>query len=137
MDIFFADPNDVPLPPDEVKIRRLEARPYPDGQRIAVRFEITPFQQRPNIELSLLNKAGEKVAELSVVEVIENRMDFTMHLREENPTGQYKVAMRVFYTDIESFEPTEDDSPTVEEVLSKTGTTVDTQEYAFDLTPED
>lgn len=137
MDIFFADPNDVPLPPDEVKIRRLEARPYPDGQRIAVRFEITPFQQRPNIELSLLNNAGKKVAELSVVEVIENRMDFTMHLREENPTGQYKVAMRVFYTDIESFEPTEDDSPTVEEVLSKTGTTVDTQEYAFDLTPED
>ena len=43
MDIFFADPDDIPLPPEEVKIRQLEARPYPEGQRVAVRFEITPM----------------------------------------------------------------------------------------------
>lgn len=137
MDIFFSDPNDVPLPPDEVTIRSLEAKPYPDGRRIAVRFEITPFQQRPNIEINIKNEQGRTVADLSVVEAIENRMDFTMHLKEENPTGRYTISMRVFYADIESFELDEDNPPTVEDVLTGTGRTIDTKEITFELIQEE
>lgn len=133
MDIFFADPNDVPLPPDEVKIRKLEARPYPEGQRIAIRFEVTPFQERPNIDINIKNEQGHTVSNLSVVEVMDNRMEFTMHLKEERPVGKYTISMRVFYADIESFEPDEKTPTTVEDVLTKTGQTIDTKQINFEL----
>jgi hypothetical protein len=133
MDIFFADPDDIPLPPEEVKIRQLEARPYHDGQRIAVRFEITPFQKRPNVEVKIKNAAGQQVASLSVVEVMENRMEFTIHLREPNPTGQYTVSMRVFYSNLDSFELGDRESAPAEEILDAVGQAIDTFESTFEV----
>ena len=131
MDIFFTDPNDVPLPPEEIKIRSLEARPYPDRQRIAVRFEITPFLQRPNLELAIYNQEEREVSNLSVVEAIENRMTFVMHLKEAEPSGEYRLKMRVFYSDLESFELGERTSAKAHEILEETGTTVASDEAVF------
>ena len=133
MDIFFADPDDIPLPPEEVEIRQLEARPYHDGQRVAVRFEITPFQKRPNVEVKIKNAAGQQVANLSVVEVMENRMEFTIHLREPNPHGQYTVSMRVFYSNLDNFELGERESAPAEEILDAVGQTIDTFESTFEV----
>ena len=42
MDIFFQDPTDIPLPPEEVRIRELTAEPWPDGRRVRVYVELTP-----------------------------------------------------------------------------------------------
>ena len=62
MDIFFQDPTEVPLPPNEVRIRALRAETYPDGQRVRVYLEVDPSQQRPSADLairdSLLQQPG-------------------------------------------------------------------------------
>jgi hypothetical protein len=134
MDIFFSDPDDVPVPPEEVRIRELEAKPWPDGQRVAIQFHITPFQQRPNIEVKIYNSKGDEVAELSVVEALETKMEFTMHLREPNPEGVYKAHMRVFYSDLDRFEDEVSDENSAGEILKEAAIAVDEAETSFSIT---
>ncbi len=131
MDIFFSDSDDIPLPPDEVRIRELTAQPHPDGQKVAVKFEITPFQKSPNIEIDIVNQNGDQVSTLSIIEAIENKMTFTMHLREAEREGTYTVKMRLFYADLDDFEENDGETPSVEELLEQIGKTVDTSETKF------
>jgi hypothetical protein len=133
MDIFFADPDAVPLPPDEMEILALEAEPYPDARRVALRFRITPFQRRPNIEITLSNAAGQSVATLSVVEATEASMDFTMHIREPNPAGEYRASMRLFYADLDAYSPPEGERPAPGRILEAAGRTVATREITFHI----
>lgn len=135
MDIFFSDPNDVPVPPDEVKIRDLTAQPHPDGRKVVVKFEITPFQKSPNVEIDILNQNGEQVSTLSIIEAIENKMTFTMHFRETNPEGRYTVKMRVFYANLDDFEEKDGETPSVGELLEQIGQTVDTAKTSFEIKP--
>ena len=97
MDIVFQDPSDIPLPPDEVRIRGLRAEPFPDHQRIRIKLQITPFQKRPNIEIVVTNEIEEESASLSIIESIDPNMEFTLHLKDDEPTGQYKVLAQIYY----------------------------------------
>jgi hypothetical protein len=131
MDIFFNDPNDVPLPPDQIEIRELSAKPNQEGSRVLVKFEISPFQQRPNIEISVSNQAEKEVASLRVVEAIENRMDFTLHMRETQPRGSYTLSMQVFYTDLSTLD--EPEGPPIKETLAKSQKVVATAQISFEI----
>ena len=73
MDIFLQDPADIPLPPDEVRIRELRAEPYPDQRRVRILLETTPFQQRPNCEIQVMDEAEKMVASLSIIESMMQR----------------------------------------------------------------
>jgi hypothetical protein len=97
MDIFFTDPTEIPLPPDEVRIRSLRAEPWPDGMRVRVYFEIDPFQKRPNAEIRILDQDEVEVARLNVIETIDRKMEFTMHLRRSDPCGHFQVEAVLFY----------------------------------------
>lgn len=101
-DIFFTEAGEAPVPPNEVRIRELEAAPRPDGLRIQVRIDITPFQKRPNVEALIVNQAGQALASVSVVEAIDPIMEFVMHLRQQRTPGRYTLKARVFYADIEA-----------------------------------
>ena len=97
MDIFFQDPSAIPLPPDEVKIVKLRAEPWPDKQRIKVHLEITPFLKRPNGEISLIDVHGVQIASVDIIESIETSMDFTLHLRGVEPAGDFIVSALIYY----------------------------------------
>lgn len=97
MDIVFQDPNDIPLPPDEVRIRGLRAEPFPDHRRIRINLQITPFQKRPNIEIVVTNKTEKESASLSIIESIDPKMEFTLHLKDDKPSGQYTVLSQIYY----------------------------------------
>lgn len=97
MDIFFQDPNEVPLPPDEVRILDFSAEPYPDQRRIHVRLALTPFQKRPNVEIVILNSAGDNLSEVSILECMTKNVDLTMHLRAVQPAGSYRIEAVVYY----------------------------------------
>ncbi len=139
-DIFFTDASEAPLLPAEVRIRTLDADPRPDGVRVDVRLELTPFLQRPNIEVSVTNATGREVTSLSVVEAIEPKMDFTMHLRERETGGRYKLAVQVFYADVESKAPpngvlsSSGGQPSAGEILKKAKQIVDQRELHFEIT---
>ena len=135
MDIFFTNPNDVPVPPEKMEIRELKAIPYTDGKRVAIEFEITPFQQKPNIEIGIFNQASNQVASFSVVEAIENKMTFTIHLREAEPSGDYQVKMQIFYTDLDALDENEDQM--IKDIILENKKIITTDEITFTIPSQD
>lgn len=97
MDLFFSDPNEIPLPPDEVRILELKAIPWPDRQRVQVYLETTPFQKRPSGEITITNASGEELAFISIIETIGRKMEFTMHLRGADPVEPFSLLAELFY----------------------------------------
>jgi len=97
MDIFFQDPTEVPLPPDEVRIRALRAETYPDGQRVRVYLEVDPSQQRPSADLAIRDSAGNEVTNASIVESMYRKMELTMHLRRPQPGITYTLSAIIFF----------------------------------------
>ncbi|MCI0552424.1 MAG: hypothetical protein L0287_15850 [Anaerolineae bacterium] len=104
MDFFFPEDNLLRMTPEETHITSLTAEPYPDGYRLRVNIEITPFQKRPYIEVTLNDADGEEVASSSIVEPLTWKLEFTMHIRGElkNP---YTVEAKLFYPDGPAAEP--------------------------------
>lgn len=105
MDIQFRDPADIPLPPAEVRIRQLIAAPWPDNRRVRIVLELTPFQKRPNGEVRILDSQGQEVANLSIVEAIDPKMEFTLHLRTIEKSGCYTTSAVVYYYEEEEPQP--------------------------------
>jgi hypothetical protein len=97
MDIEFGDPAEAPLPPDQVSFRSVEVEPYPDAQRVLVRLSLTPFQERPTIDLEVLDEQGVKVAASSIVEATDATMSLTLHLKLPSPDIQYRLVARLLY----------------------------------------
>jgi hypothetical protein len=81
MDIFFADPSEVPLPPAEVRIRALSVEPWPDGKRLRVTLEVDPFQKRPNADLTVFDNQGRELSSAYIIESMTRKMELVMHLR--------------------------------------------------------
>lgn len=104
MDFFFPEDQLNRMTPEETQITRLSAEPYPDGYRVHVNIEITPFQKRPHIEAILTDADGMEIGSTSVIEPMSWKLEFTMHIRGElnNP---YTLEAKLFYPDGPSAEP--------------------------------
>ena len=104
MEFFFPEDNLTRATPEETKITSLAAQPYPDGRRLHVAIEMTPFQKRPHLEVLLSDSNGDEVASASIVEPMTWKIEFTMHLRGElhNP---YNLEAKLFYPDGPTDEP--------------------------------
>lgn len=87
----------APLPPEEVRITLLTATPYPDGQRVRVAVEMTPFQIRPWLEFVVSDENGDEVASANVIEPLNYRIELTMHIRKAETEGKYGLVTRLFY----------------------------------------
>jgi len=97
MDIFFTDASEAPVPPDEVRIRDLKADPWPDGRRVKVYIEVTPFQKRPSGEVLITNLDGQPVASASIIEAMSPKIEVNLHLRSPDPAGRFNVAVELYY----------------------------------------
>jgi hypothetical protein len=98
MEFFLNDPNIQRFPPKETHIRELGADPYPDGTRLRVTLELTPFQQRPTIELQLVDPEGQEAASASIIEPASWKLELTLHIRTSaTPGGAYKLLAHLNY----------------------------------------
>lgn len=96
---FFDDPDQAPRVREEVRFQRLGFYVHPpDGRRIAVGFDITPFIERPSIEVAVTNAVGEKAGSLTVIQTLATNFHLTLHLRDRNPTDTYTVEALLYYT---------------------------------------
>jgi hypothetical protein len=104
MDFFLPEDHLQRMTPEETRITALSAEPYPDGYRLRVKMEMTPFQKRPHLEVRLTDKSGEEIASTSIVEPMGWKLEFTMHIRGElnNP---YTLEAKLFYPDGPAAEP--------------------------------
>ncbi|MCP4142857.1 MAG: hypothetical protein GY755_21655 [Chloroflexi bacterium] len=98
---FFFDDleeiNNSKVPPAEVRILELSAAPYPDGKRVRINLEMTPFLERPHLDMVILDPSDAEAATASIIEPMSWKQEFTVHLRTEWQPGNYKVIMRLFY----------------------------------------
>ena len=95
--LFFDDMEVVPLPPEEVRINKISVLPYPDGQRVRVNIEMTPFQIRPWLALVLKDSNGDEVTTADIIEPLNYKLELTLHIRKEDPSGQYLLVTRLYY----------------------------------------
>jgi len=100
MEFFLTDQQVTRLPPEETRILYLRAETYPDGKRVLVSLELTPFQQRPYIELTLKDPDGNEVSSASIVEPMGWKLELTLHLRPSTslPGPPAKVDRPKIYT---------------------------------------
>ena len=99
MEFFFPEDNLNRMTPEETRITGLSAAPYPDGYRLRVNVEVTPFQKRPHIEITLRDSSGLEVASTSIVEPMGWKLEFTMHLRDEELKNPYTLEAKLYYPD--------------------------------------
>jgi len=100
VDIELFEPEDVPQAPANIKIQRLAATVYPDGWRVRLAVDVTPFLERPNLEIKVEAADGRPVVpiNLSVIETMHHNMEFTVHIRGvTNPEGQYVAYASLYY----------------------------------------
>lgn len=104
MEFFFPEDNLNRMTPEETQISDLSVKPYPDGSRLHVNIEITPFQKRPYVEVTLNDVHGNEAASVSIIEPMTWKLEFTMHVRGEiqNP---YTLEAKLFYPDGPTAEP--------------------------------
>ena len=100
MDIFFNDPDEIPLPPEEVRIRKLTAEPWPGDKLIHVYIEVDPFQKRPNADLFIRNESGEIAASASIIESMHRKIELTMHLPDSSPGEGYTLDAKLYFAEI-------------------------------------
>jgi hypothetical protein len=104
MDFFLPEDHLQRATPEETRITSLTAQPYPDGYRLHVNIEMTPFQKRPHIDVVVNDAHKQEVASTSIVEPLGWKIEFTMHIRGElnNP---YTLEARLFYPEGPAMEP--------------------------------
>lgn len=94
--MFFADEDEVPLPPREVRITAAEAQPSPDGRRIALDLTLTPFLEYPNLEIVLFRPDGAEERSMSIIGTMDRRLNLTLHVRQPVP-GPYRIQIDLIH----------------------------------------
>lgn len=90
------------LPRDEVRIVSVSATPYPDRRRVKVEVEVTPFRERPNLEIIIQDSQGRTAASSSVIALMQFKTAFNLHLRgSDDPAHEYIVRVLLYYEDIQ------------------------------------
>ena len=101
MEFFLNDPEVKRVAPEATRILDLRAEPYPDGRRLRVSLELTPFQKRPEIEFTLTDAEGQEAGSASVVEPVAWKLELTLHVRKAGPTaGQYHLSAQLSYPEL-------------------------------------
>lgn len=99
MDIkFFEDPLEQPRGREEVRIRQIGLYLYPDLRRLAFGIELTPFRERPSIEVNITNGEGAPAGSLNVIETMTPNFSLTMHLRDAETINPYSLTATLYYS---------------------------------------
>jgi hypothetical protein len=101
VEIHLSDPEGIPLPPDEVRVRALKVDPLPNGRLVRVYLEVDPFQKRPNADLTISDNEGREVASTSIIESIDRNIEVRMHVRGAVREREYSLKAILFYAEIE------------------------------------
>jgi hypothetical protein len=127
MDYFFQDPGETRLPPEEVRLREVRVMPLPDGKRVKVWVELTPFTKRPNLEVTIISPSGKSISHANILETMLHRFEFFMHLHEAEPGEEYIIKSTLYYQSLPEPSDAPVDMPLPDPMI------VDCQEVTFTL----
>lgn len=98
MEYFNINPDLKRFPPEEVRITSLRVIPESDNLRIRVFLELTPFEEKPVIEMVLSDEQGREITSTSIIEPISWKQELVMHLKKPvgGMTGLHLTASLVY-----------------------------------------
>lgn len=105
MEFFFPelseDGGNLPVPPEEMRFLELRAEPVRDDGplRTRVYIEVTPFRQRPHIDVALTNAEGDEIASVNIIEPMQRKNVITLHIRGPQQSGAFTLHARLYYPD--------------------------------------
>ena len=73
---FFNGSHHDPQPRENVNVEDVRITPYPEGTRIHVEVDVTPFRERPNLLLAIHDEDDQVVSELNIIETMHFNMEF-------------------------------------------------------------
>ena len=94
---FYEDPIRRPRARQEVRFNQLGLFMHEDRGRFVVGFDLTPFEERPSIQVFVSDESGENVASLTIIDSIKTNFHVTMHLPNNQRNSLYKVSALLFY----------------------------------------
>ncbi len=117
---FFDDPERRGNAREDVRLKQLGLFVHEDKVRVALGFHLTPFAERPSIEVTATNADGQRAGSLTIIEALTPNFNLTMHLREPSADNGYEIEAVVYYKD-ESGERIEVDRKRARIDVSKPG----------------
>ncbi len=97
MNLFLRDPNEIRLPPEEVRLIEVQVTPQMNGRLVKIQLELTPFMKRPNVEATITSRSGKEAGHASILQTMLPKMEFTMHLRQVEPGDELTLETVVYY----------------------------------------
>jgi hypothetical protein len=104
LEFFFpelnpANPENIPVAPAEMRFIEVKVEPVLDNGplRLRVYVETSAFLERPYLEVTLFNSQGDEIASASVIEPMQRKNVFTMHVRGQQQSGKFSLMARLFY----------------------------------------
>jgi hypothetical protein len=114
MDIqFFFNPEDQPRSREDVRIKQIGLFVHEGGRRVTFGLELTPFLERPCIDVEIINGQGQQAGMLSVIEQVDRNFSLVLHLRDDESHDPYRLLTVIYYTTPET-EPVMVDKQNVE-----------------------
>ena len=102
MGFFQIDPNIEKMMPADTRLLNMHAEPYANGKRVKVSLDITPFQQKPYLDLSLTDSLGKVLAATSIVEPVSWNLELNLHIRNSSipQSGICKLSAILSYPEL-------------------------------------
>jgi hypothetical protein len=124
MNYFLQDPNEIRLPPEEVRLTKVLVTPQPNGRQVKVHLELTPFAKRPNIEVTITSGSGIEVGHTTILETMLHKLEFTVHLRRAEPGEVLMVDTMLYYQKLPELVDTGEEVPLPDPLIVDRNTTV-------------
>jgi hypothetical protein len=94
--LFFADEDEVPLPPREVRITEVKVNPLPDGRRVVLNVTLTPFLEYPNLEIVVYRPDGQEERSMSIIGTMDRHLQLTLHVARPE-AGDYRAQIDLMH----------------------------------------
>ncbi len=94
---FFDDPLQQPKTRKDVRIKQIGLFVHEDMRRVSFGLELTPFLERPSIQVSISNGAGEPAGALTVIETMTPNFSLIIHLRDAELLNPYTLSAEIYY----------------------------------------
>jgi hypothetical protein len=131
MNPFFQDPNEIRLPPEQVRLVEVQVFPVGQSGRVKLNLKLTPFQKKPCLDVTISDADGRETAHTSILEAMLPELEFTMHLRQPHPGSEYTFEVVVYYQKLPDATDTPIDLPLPEPwVVDRYSTTFTLPELA-------
>jgi hypothetical protein len=97
------EPRKRVMPEHPANISKLQGELSPDKKRIRVTIELDREDTRPDLDLFLQDAKGIELCHSTIIENFGPRMNFTLHIRQENAIFPLRLVCQLSYLEDKVF----------------------------------